>query len=689
MIGQSTECCVEYKNAMQRKELKFLLLFLMVMVFSVAIFSWIGHAATIFSIFKHPTPVSKAFVNSLNMEMLAIPSGSYWRGSENSVDSLFYDERPVHYVRVTKPFYMSATPVTNEQYEQFDPEHQKFRGKWGFSKGDNEAVLFVSWHDAVAFTEWLSEKEGKSYRLPTEAEWEYAARAGSGSDFFTGDVLPEVFYRHQHDGYRPVSVDLSVGQTPPNSWGLMDVHGLVEEWTYDWYGPYVQGPLIDPVGYEDGYVKVTRGGSHNTDVKYLRSANRFGAIPENRNFLIGFRVVCGEMPESKPLPLPEAPLWAKGVEQKVVNNTTPNNRPEPVFKKPISYVNMPDSVPYITFMTHHPAITVLANGDLMAVWHAHNHEVSRQLRVVGARLRAGSDDWEMASEFFRVPGRNVHAMELFTDTDGTVYHFNGLSTGAAVHHVLAIIMRKSTDHGATWSKPEIIFPEHQSRHQVRDGAFKTRSGIFVLPADANPGGATIHISRDGGQSWEDPGGRIRGIHAGIVELKDGRIMAIGRSEDIEGRSPVSITADMGKTWKYEASPFPPIRGGQRNVLMRLKEGPILFISFTDLRNAPRKNGMIFTNQEGQHFKGYGLFAALSYDEGKTWPLRKLLTPGDGQIYYSRHRHNGPDDPFVASFDNAENQGYMSATQAPDGIIHLLSSRLHYRFNLEWLEQGKN
>ena len=164
-------------------------------------------------------------------------------------------------------------------------------------------------------------------------------------------------------------------------------------------------------------------------------------------------------------------------------------------------------------------------------------------------------------------------------------------------------------------------------------------------------------------------------------------MALGRANDIPNedgikRMPLSISKDGGKTWKYQASEFPPISGGQRLVLMRLKEGPILLISFTHhpLRSPGEKGGMMINGK-----KVYGIYAAVSYDEGKTWPLKQLLTDGkhrflDGGAWTGN---------FIMDETHTEPRGYFAATQSPDGIIHLISSKNHYRFNLKWLESLKN
>lgn len=124
----------------------------------------------------------RSTVNSLGMNMVVLAPGRFSMGGTDGE----FDERPVHTVTIIRPFSLAATEVTNAQYEQFDPAHRALRGKRGISREDDEAVVFVSWHDAVRFCQWLSEKEGRPYRLPTEAEWEFACRAGTTTAYSTG-----------------------------------------------------------------------------------------------------------------------------------------------------------------------------------------------------------------------------------------------------------------------------------------------------------------------------------------------------------------------------------------------------------------------------------------------------------------------------------------------------------------------
>src|SRR5580704_15242986 len=224
----------------------------------------------------------KELTNTVGVRLVRIPAGSFTMGfSGEPIPAAIavrpwraggdFDERPAHHVRISAGFYMGAFEVTNAQYEQFDPSHRALRGKSGFSSKDNEAVVFVNWLEANRFCRWLSKKESKPYRLPTEAEWEYAARAGTTTHFHTGDTLPEAFLKTATESRYPPPAPVStvVGQTPRNAWGLYDVHGNVEEWVWDWYGPYEAAEQVDPVGRVTGDFRVTRGGSHSTDVYFL------------------------------------------------------------------------------------------------------------------------------------------------------------------------------------------------------------------------------------------------------------------------------------------------------------------------------------------------------------------------------------------------------------------------------------
>ncbi len=611
--------------------------------------------------------VKTAFVNTVGMELVSIPAGTFMMGEsvnpipysarydltyptrselvgkypngdpnnfviaeEHTIDGDF-DEHPVHEVSMTAAFYMATREVTNAQYKQFDPSH---------GLDDANPVTSVSWHDANDFCQWLSAQEGAAYRLPTEAEWEYACRAGTTTIFNTGDT--------------PTA--------GANAWGLYDMHGGVEEWCYDWYGPYEPNAQVDPVGRVDGSFKVARGGDGTAHVYFRRSANRLGDLPEAKNPLIGFRVVMGELPGTEPLPVAEAPLNQREVAQEIPHDVNVGPDPNvPHFEGPREFVNIPaDSYgPVYSHHNHVPGIVECPNGDLLAIWYTCIYERGRDLAVAASRLRYGQKEWEQASPFWDTPDRNDHCPSVWFNGSETLYHFNGLSKGGD-YSTNAIIMRTSGDNGATWSRARIIVPEYE--HQLPgEPVFRAQNGSIVFGADGG-GGTIVFTSGDEGLTWSKSSGAAAGIHAAIAQLNDGRLLAFGRGDNIGGYSPKSISSDMGESWTYSASVFPPIGGAQRHALLRLREGALFFAS-------PGPDGV---------------YGALSYNEGQTWPVQRLIT--DVNNSQSDHGINTIDGGRVRMAANtAEPLGYLSVCQGLDGVIHLISSRLHYSFNQAWLE----
>ena len=652
-------------------------------------------------------PQESTYTNSLEMNLVRIEPGTFQMGCETPElpDHLLeggshrlcgdFDEHPVHQVTLTQPFYMGVHQVTNAQYEAFDPNHRTLRGNLEFSKDDDEAIVFITWHEAVSFCNWLSKKEGLPYRLPTEAEWEYACRAGTQTPFFFGDSLSAEFQKNVRESWYPdekrsdgVSevVPLTVGQTSPNTWGLYDMHGNVEEWCHDWYGPYEPGDQTDPIGRIDGDFRVTRGGSHSTLLYYLRSANRIASLPQDKTWFVGLRVVIGELPTSNPLPLPKPKQWQIDVSQNIPPDLTTAPNPEtPYFATPRKYVHvLPDAQgPLFAKHNHDTALAVCPNGDLLAIWYSCVTERGRELVVAASRLRYSQKGWDPADLFWGAPDRNNHAPALWTDEKGTLYHFNGLSA-AATWGPLATILRTSTDNGASWSTARLIMPEHKLRQMPVQTIFRTQDGAILLPCDAvstGHGGTATWLSHDNGETWTDPGGTIAGIHGAAIQLKNGRLMAFGRNENIDNKMPQSISSDMGKTWTHSASIFPPISGGQRCLLLRLQEGPVLFASFSGDRKKPESMPMMLTDTSGQQHPVTGLYTALSHDEGETWSnIRLVSDDGPGTELETLDGR-----PFTMGFNSAEPGGYISVRQAQNGIIHLISSRLHYAFNLSWLK----
>ena len=240
--------------------------------------------------------------NSIGMAFALIPAGRFTMGSPEDESGRKEDEGPAHEVTISAPFYLAAYPVTQAQYEKVmghNPSHfQENRGG-----GPEYPVESLTWHDAERFCSKLGllpeeELAGRSYRLPTEAEWEYACRAGTTTAYPVGDSLPASAAHFAATG-KLSSKFFSKGQTaivgryPPNAWWLYDMIGNVSEWVNDWYDEYYyfDSPATDPPGPATGMLKVTRGGAWISPATDCRSAVRRAHDPESRANTIGFRVV--------------------------------------------------------------------------------------------------------------------------------------------------------------------------------------------------------------------------------------------------------------------------------------------------------------------------------------------------------------------------------------------------------------
>jgi formylglycine-generating enzyme required for sulfatase activity len=327
---------------------------LLAVILAVAVFPAFAHAGGE----KGPETIT----NSIGMKLTLVPSGEFVMGSNESNADLrkafgdaafepgadedgklqtpdFSDEFPRHKVRITRAFYMGTCHVTLKEFLTFyhdakykcqcerdgkggwgyDPNSEKkfYRStafvpwSWGFAGQTMEhPVVNVTWNDAVAFCAWLSKKEGRKYRLPTEAEWEYACRAGTTTRFHNGDDprglvlvgnVADATAKRQfpwwkdtvdaHDGY---AFTAPVGQFKPNAFGLYDMHGNAWQWCSDYYSEtyYAKSPVDDPQGPDAGRLRVARGGGWGGGPIGCRASNREGYAPTLCDYGIGFRVVC-------------------------------------------------------------------------------------------------------------------------------------------------------------------------------------------------------------------------------------------------------------------------------------------------------------------------------------------------------------------------------------------------------------
>jgi formylglycine-generating enzyme required for sulfatase activity len=252
------------------------------------------------------------YTNSILLQLAYIPAGTFQMGSPPSERERDIDERQFQ-VQITHGFRMSVTTVTQKQWHAVMGEHYVSPDGMHPDElleshfvGDSFPVSCVSWFEANEFCRRLSALEHRTYRLPTEAEWEYACRAGTTTAFSFGDVLSASTANVDASapyGAPPPADDSSdqmrptpVGSYPPNSWGLYDMHGNVMQWCADWYGDYPLGSAVDPAGPEKGTTatRVVRGGSWLHAAKIARSASRWSYPPVIRSDYIGFRIVLEE-----------------------------------------------------------------------------------------------------------------------------------------------------------------------------------------------------------------------------------------------------------------------------------------------------------------------------------------------------------------------------------------------------------
>ena len=306
--------------------------------------------------------------NSIGQKLVTIPAGDFLMGSGEPAEEIsrafpdndrkpeyFSDEYPQHRVRITHPFLLGKYEVTVGDFRRFveqtgyeteaerdgqggwgyNPESRQCEGRkprfqWknpGFEQNDRHPVLNVTWNDAVAFCDWLTRVEGRKYRLPTEAEWEYACRAGTKTRYITGDDFsnlskisrtldPKVADPKLHVQEVPIPPDGSipftapVGSFPANPFGLHDMHGNAWEWTSDWYGEdyYRESPVDDPKGPAEGNRRVRRGGAWNSFPLWVRASFRNWNTPKSRCVNLGFRVAAELKTDEIAAVLPPASL---------------------------------------------------------------------------------------------------------------------------------------------------------------------------------------------------------------------------------------------------------------------------------------------------------------------------------------------------------------------------------------------
>ena len=553
------------------------------------------------------------FTNSLGMTFKRMAPGEFIMGEDggNGTDT---DQYPAHPVEITKGFYLQTEKVTQAWYAQ---------------SGLTGTAADVSWLNADAFAKWLGKREGRTYRLPTEAEWNYALAKG----LLTG----------------------------------LDTR----EWMNDWHFPYFNDHRIDPMGPSTGFLKVVRADAKNRcSLPVNATGAAYGFAP------VGFRLVWVKDPLTRsawvdPLPFPFAAV-RQGTEL-ALQGPDPKR---PHFTVRAALAMPPDENkshdgpkagvdPSCYDHNHSPGFTVMPNGDVVAVWFSgpNGDEYGAPVRYVWSRLRFGSEQWDMPTLLYKTKGYNDQSPLLWTDTrDKTTVWLIGGSrdplNGKAVFKV-----GKTTDNGATWDFkiPESMAIKGKLNAQPVNSMFRGPSPTgpdLYFAMDGGGADGFLWKSSDNGLNWVDTGGRTTsGRHPTVVPLKDGRLLCIGgKNQDMDGRQPKCYSNDQGASWSAkEPTPFSPLASNQRADLIRLTDGKLFYVG-----DAQKK---------GQN--GDGVTVALSADEGASWITRQLPVTRP-------HR----------SDNKAGTAGYATAAQAPNGVIHILTTltrpSLHYELNEAWI-----
>ncbi|MDE6439583.1 MAG: SUMF1/EgtB/PvdO family nonheme iron enzyme [Bacteroidales bacterium] len=249
-----------------------------------------------------PGPVGEGYEETafgMKLQMVAVEGGTFSMGATSEQGSDAYDfEKPVHSVTLDG-FYIGAFEVTQAQWAAvmgttIEQQREKAWGEYAplCGEGDKYPMYYVSWEEAQSFCEKLSQKTGKTYRLPTEAEWEYAARGGNKSDgtkYAGSNTIDDVAWFGYYD-----ETTHPVGQKKPNGLGIYDMSGNVWEWCQDWWDSeyYSSSPSVNPQGPSSGSGRVVRGGSWFNGAQGCRVSNRYICTPDYRSSNLGFRVVC-------------------------------------------------------------------------------------------------------------------------------------------------------------------------------------------------------------------------------------------------------------------------------------------------------------------------------------------------------------------------------------------------------------
>jgi len=561
------------------------------------------------------------WTNSLGMTFVRVMPGTFTMGTGDGhriqdSGSTDYDEQPAHEVTITKPFYMLQNKVSQTHYQQ---------------SGLPGSASDISWDNADAFCQWLSQQDGMSYRLPTEAQWEYVYE-------------------------NPGQVQNMSGR----------------EWTNDWHGVYLANYLVDPVGPSTGLLKVVRRDGQDREAFPPNATSSPWPLPN-----MSFRVVMEFDPPEQafvgPPPFPQA-----AIKQSAAAALQGPNPSVPYFTVRFAISIPPDNsgvgdasvlgvCPSVMYHQHSPGFEVMPNGDALAVWFsAYEGEFEDDVRFVQGRLRYGSDRWDLPTLFYDFKHMNEQSGLLWTENDGTVWFLGGGRIDGSDR--LPFKVGKSTDSGATWTLwlPRISGGVDNFTPQPCQNAFRSPAGDLYFAMDAGGGESFLWRSQDNGTTWRDTGGRTNGRHSTVVPLNNGTVLSIGgKNTDIDGYMPQCTSSNWGGSWGNERrTPFSELGSNQRPCVIRMLNAKLAFCCDAQHRNGDRPD-LPYPR---------GCIVAISDNEGSSWYIKNLPVT----LCHESDRDDGT-------------LGYSSIRQAPNGVLHILTTMthpcLHYELNEAWVYSG--
>ncbi len=599
---------------------------------------------------------SVALPGGAAMELRWIPGGTFAMGRYAGEKDGYADESPQHEVTLSRGFWMGAREVTQAQWRAVMGT-APWTGRKSVQDAPQAPAVFISWDDAQAFAAKVSAATGRRFCLPTEAEWEHGCRAGTTTRFHWGEDL---HYERLNDyawwrGTVLVTGNRfarATGTKRTNDWGLHDMGGNVFEWCQDWYGPYAEGPATDPAGPETGARRVNRGGSWITIGGACRSARRGCDAPGAAYDDLGFRVVM------------EPEHAAVGEIQAGAPRTTD------VFVAGTGGVD--------TYRI--PSLLVAADGSLLAFCEARKVSIAdaSPTDLVLRRSLDGGRTWLPTQVLVRGAGDEaiMNPTPVLDRTDGRILLFcMSANTGGENHNRLLLL--SSADNGAAWSAPEEAAPRVAGYLDTFvPGAgvgIQMRGGRLIIPGyagdfDENTKAgffSRVLFSDDHARSWT-MGAPLPQFsdECQAAEISGGRLMLNVRGDMGTGCRGVAVSNNRGRTWRE-------FRWNHA-----LNECPCqASLLAYDACNTPGGPRLLFSNPDnsGEKFGAADrtrMTVRLSYDDGRTWPVKKLI-------------HAGP-------------SSYSSLVRLPDGDIGLVheGGEKHRRewirftrFSLAWLTDG--